>query len=231
MGLPQSLLLRRHTKLGGHTSNESGIGAAQSREWSESHPSILCVGIALLWILFSNIDIFSGPETFFELPQGLPDTTFHERAPLPESLVSFFFQMDHKPKERARFLFFHTVRRRLVFDDRNALNGWIGREVWLTYIFAATFGFAFSGCSMEFSSWAGDILLDVWPCRTPRSLSLAANWGARTLLIAGRARDLRLFAPFCLTFLGTTGGHRSQPTGSGRGSRSSSRCARLPQTR
>ena len=33
-------------------------------------------GIALFGILCSNIDIFAGPETFYELPQGLPDTTF-----------------------------------------------------------------------------------------------------------------------------------------------------------
>ena len=48
-------------------------------------------GMALLWILFSNIDIFSGPETFFELPQGLPDTTFMN-AHLHLNLLFLFFK-------------------------------------------------------------------------------------------------------------------------------------------
>ncbi len=60
-------------------------------------------GMALLWILFSNIDIFSGPETFFELPQGLPDTTFMNAHLHPNLLVLFFKWITTEGK--ARFLF------------------------------------------------------------------------------------------------------------------------------
>jgi hypothetical protein len=60
-------------------------------------------GIALLWILFSNMDIFSGPETFFELPQGLPDTTFMN-AHLHLNLLLLFFKWI-TTEGKARFLF------------------------------------------------------------------------------------------------------------------------------
>ena len=60
-------------------------------------------GMALLWILFSNIDIFSGPETFFELPQGLPDTTFMN-AHLHLNLLLLFFKWI-TTEGKARFLF------------------------------------------------------------------------------------------------------------------------------
>ena len=38
-------------------------------------------GLALLGILVSNIDIFAGPKTFYEIPQGLPDTSFQFSPP------------------------------------------------------------------------------------------------------------------------------------------------------
>src|ERR1700693_6202680 len=60
-------------------------------------------GIALLWILFSNIDIFSGPETLFEIPQGLPDTTFMN-AHLPLNLFILFFKWI-TTEGKDRFLF------------------------------------------------------------------------------------------------------------------------------
>jgi uncharacterized protein len=157
-------------------------------------------GIALLWILFSNIDIFSGPETFFELPQGLPDTTF-VNAHLHLNLLLLFFKWI-TTEGKARFLFsmlfgaglcLMTERTERTGRTENLADIYLRRNLWLCVL----------GLLHEIFIWAGDILLTyglaglliLYPCR---------KLGARTLLIVGGLLTCvsSLLLPY---FLGTAG--------------------------
>ena len=157
-------------------------------------------GIALLWILFSNIDIFSGPETFFELPQGLPDTTFMN-AHLHLNLLFLFFKWI-TTEGKARFLFsilfgvglcLMTERAERMDRTGSLADIYLRRNFWLC-VFGLLHGIFI---------WAGDILLTyglagllvLYPCR---------KLGARTLLIAGALVTCvsSLLLPY---FLGTAG--------------------------
>jgi uncharacterized protein len=127
-------------------------------------------GIALLWILFSNMDIFSGPETFFELPQGLPDTTFMN-AHLHLNLLLLFFKWI-TTEGKARFLFSRlfgvglclmTERAERTDSTRSLADIYLRRNFWLCVL----------GLLHGIFIWAGDILLAyglagllvLYPCR------------------------------------------------------------------
>ncbi len=157
-------------------------------------------GIALLWILFSNIDIFSGPETLFELPQGLPDTTFMN-AHLHLNLLLLFFKWI-TTEGKARFLFsmlfgvglcLMTERNERTDSTGSLADIYLRRNFWLCVL----------GLLHGILVWAGDILLTyglaglliLYPCR---------KLGARTLLIVGGFLTCvsSLLLPY---FLGTAG--------------------------
>jgi uncharacterized protein len=157
-------------------------------------------GIALLCILFSNIDIFSGPETFFELPQGLPDTTFMN-AHLHLNLLLLFFKWITS-EGKARFLFsmlfgvglcLMTERAERTDSTGSLADIYLRRNLWLCVL----------GLLHGIFIWAGDILLTyglaglliLYPCR---------KLGARTLLIVGGLLTCvsSLLLPY---FLGTAG--------------------------
>jgi uncharacterized protein len=157
-------------------------------------------GIALLWILFSNMDIFSGPETFFELPQGLPDTTFMN-AHLHLNLLLLLFKWI-TTEGKARFVFsmlfgvglcLMTERAERMDRTGSLADIYLRRNFWLC-VFGLLHGTLL---------WPGDILLSyglagllvLYPCR---------KLGARTLLILGGLVTCvsSLFLPY---FLGTAG--------------------------
>jgi uncharacterized protein len=157
-------------------------------------------GIALLWILFSNIDIFSGPETFFELPQGLPDTTFMN-AHLHLNLLLLLFKWI-TTEGKARFLFSMLFGVGLCLMTERAER--MGRTGSLADIYLRrNFWLCVFGLLHATLLWPGDILLSyglagllfLYPCR---------KLGARTLLILGGLVTCvsSLFLPY---FLGTAG--------------------------
>jgi uncharacterized protein len=157
-------------------------------------------GFALLWILFSNIDVFSGPETFFEIPQGLPDTSF-VNAHLHMNLALLFFKwIAEEGKGRFLFSLLFGVGLCLMTEraERTGRSGVLAdiyqrRNLWL-----CVFGLLHS-----VFIWIGDILLTyalaglliLYPCRKLK---------ARSLLIAGCLITClsSLFLPY---FLGTAG--------------------------
>lgn len=157
-------------------------------------------GIALLWILFSNIDIFSGPEALFEIPQGLPDTTFMN-ADLNLNLVILFFKwITNEGKDRFLFSILFGVGLCLM-TERAERTGHMAdlpdvhlrRNLWL-----CVFGLLDSTLI-----WAGDILLTyglaglliLYPCRKLK---------ARTLIVAGALLTCAS-SPLLPYFIGTAG--------------------------
>jgi uncharacterized protein len=157
-------------------------------------------GIALLWILFSNIDIFSGPETLFEIPQGLPDTTFMN-ANLHLNLVLLLFKWI-TTEGKARFLFsilfgvglcLMTERAERTGRTGKLADIYLRRNVWLCVL----------GLLHGILIWAGDILLSyglaglliLYPCRKLRG---------HTLLIVGALLTCAC-SPILPHFLGTAG--------------------------
>jgi len=110
----------------------------------------------------------------------------------------------------------------LCFADGRA-NGRIAREVWLTYIFAELLACVL-GLLHGIFIWAGDILLS-YGLAGPSFSILAGSWERELPYLGGLVTCVSSL--FCL-FLRHGRRHRSQPTGSGRGSHSSSRCAAYP---
>lgn len=157
-------------------------------------------GFAILWILLSNIDVFSGPETFFEIPQGLPDTSFLN-AHLHMNLALLFFKWIAE-EGKGRFLFsllfgvgLCLMTERAERTGRGAVLADIyqRRNLWL-----CVFGFLHS-----VFIWIDDILLTyglaglliLYPCRKLK---------ARSLLVAGCL--ITCLSSFILPyFLGTAG--------------------------
>ena len=186
-------------KLAATSQKSQPLGGPVTREERIATIDILR-GIALLWILFSNIDIFSGPETFFELPQGLPDTTFMN-AHLHLNLLLLLFKWI-TTEGKARFLFsmlfgiglcLMTDRAERMGRTGSLADIYLRRNFWLC-VFGLLHGTLL---------WPGDILLSyglagllfLYPCR---------KMGARTLLILGGLVTCvsSLFLPY---FLGAAG--------------------------
>jgi uncharacterized protein len=157
-------------------------------------------GFALLGILISNIDIFSGPETFYEIPQGLPDTSFINSHLHLNLLILFSKWIFTEGKMRALFSMLFGVGL-LLMTEHSTRSGraaqlpdiYFRRNLWL-----CAFGFL-DGALI----WLGDILLGyglsgllvLYPCRRLK---------ASTLLIIGTLVTLAS-STLLPTFLGTAG--------------------------
>jgi uncharacterized protein len=157
-------------------------------------------GCALLGILVSNIDIFSGPEIFFEVPQGLPDTSFINTHLHLNLFILFSKWIFTEGKMRALFSMLFGVGL-LLMTERSARNGrsaqlpdiYLRRNIWL-----CVFGFLHGSLI-----WAIDILLPyglsgllvLYPCRRLK---------ASTLLIAGTLVTV-ISSPLLPVFFGTVG--------------------------
>ena len=79
-------------------------------------------GFALLGILVSNIDIFAGPETFYEIPQGLPDTSFINSHLHLNLLILFSKWIFTEGKMRALFSMLFGVGL-LLMTERSTQSG------------------------------------------------------------------------------------------------------------
>jgi len=157
-------------------------------------------GCALLGILVSNIDIFSGPETFFEVPQGLPDTSFVNSHLHVNLFILFLKWIFTEGKMRALFSMLFGVGL-LLMTEHAEQNGrseqlpdiYFRRNMWL-----CAFGFLHGSFI-----WDVDILftyglsglLVLYPCRRLK---------ASTLLIAGCVITLAS-SPLLPVFFGTVG--------------------------
>lgn len=157
-------------------------------------------GCALLGILISNIDIFSGPETFFEVPQGLPDTSFINSHLHLNLFILFVKWIVTEGKMRTLFSMLFGVGLLLMTERAERSGGsaqfpdiYLRRNMWL-----CAFGFLHGAFI-----WDIDILLTyglagllvLYPCRRLK---------ASTLLIAGTAITL-ISSPLLPVFLGTVG--------------------------
>jgi uncharacterized protein len=112
-------------------------------------------GLALLGILVSNIDIFAGPETFYEIPQGLPDTSFINSHLHLSLLIVFSKWIFTEGKMRALFSMLFGVAL-LLMTERSTRSG---RAAQLPDVYCgATCGSVF-GLLHGALMWLGDILL------------------------------------------------------------------------